>query len=335
MTASTFTTVMTTMTKALCLWSLLGTGTALEVVNNLNHQREGRCAVQSPGPCPVARCPPTPPGCSLDEDTLLVNERGDCCPALCRFVDASGKECRGGDAPASLALYPNPELTEQPRQLGSGIQFEDGLTDSEKAAITRVIEKSHSAQSERGWASCITGYCCPAKVACFASTCWIPIVGLACAACEFVKCDRRLDFATEVPAAPRQLGSGIQFEDGLTDSEKAAIARVIDNSHSELRGSSCLAKTACFASTCWIPFVGIACLACEAIKCDRRLDLVTEVPAPRQLGSDTSCLTCMESCLLQGFTDLTCENTCANECGNDRRQLPPVGGLRRHLSKAA
>ena len=51
------------------------------------------------------------------------------CPALCRFVDASGKECRGGDAPASLALYPNPELTEQPRQLGREIQFEDGLID--------------------------------------------------------------------------------------------------------------------------------------------------------------------------------------------------------------
>ena len=74
-------------------------------------------------------------------------------------------------------------------------------------------------------------------------------MGIVCLACEAIKCDRRLDLVTEVPAAPRQLGSGIQFDDGLTDSEKAAITRVIDNS-----------------------------------------------------DSATSCLTCMESCLLQGFT---------------------------------
>ena len=138
------------------------------------------------------------------------------------------------------------------------------------------------------------------------------------------------------------LCNDIQFQDGLADSEKAAITRVIDNSHSELRGSSCAAKTACYASTCWIPFVGIACLACDKINCDRRLDFATEVPAPRQLSSaGTSCYTCMTSCFPQVGSQKTCENACKNECSSDRRQLSahdnarPVSGLRRRLSKAA
>ena len=41
----------------------------------------------------------------------------------------------------------------------------------------------------------------------------------------------------------------------------------------ESRGSdSCPAKTACNAATCWIPFVGVACLACDDIKCSRSVE---------------------------------------------------------------
>ena len=104
----------------------------------------------------------------------------------------------------------------------------------------------------------VRGSSCPAKTACYVSTCWIPFVGVACLACDAIQCRRD---ATE---------NTVSFESNLSADQKVRIMEIraeTDPSSPVVRGSSCTAKTACYVSTCWIPFVGVACLACDAIQC--------------------------------------------------------------------
>lgn len=81
-----------------------------------------------------------------------------------------------------------------------------------------------------------------------------------------------------------ETGFSIKFDVGLSEEEKDSIVEVIvgmanphlaadGNNRRALRGMdyhrrlSCSEQTACYVASCWVPIVGVACLACKAIDC--------------------------------------------------------------------
>ena len=161
--------------------------------------------------------------------------------------------------------------------LPNGMQFEAGLTPEQQVRVAELVNSSGDtvqAFSRRGAA-------CPRRDACKAVACHFPFVGLACLACQAVPCNRRRDVGEGIPAGQETANffpaiyEAMQAEVSLAPEQKilfaqalAANAMVPTESNSVRRASdSCAAKTACYASVCPIPFLGLACLACSNVKC--------------------------------------------------------------------
>jgi hypothetical protein len=77
-------------------------------------------------------------------------------------------------------------------------------------------------------------------------------------------------------------GMRIKFDKGLSEKQRDAILDVLlgitkdGKTRSNTRATcsdgspepgSCGSKTACYAASCWVPIIGVACLACNAINC--------------------------------------------------------------------
>ena len=87
-------------------------------------------------------------------------------------------------------------------------------------------------------------------------------------------------------------GVSVGFEPGLTREQQSRLlgmvpeimeAQALSSVEGVARRSTCAAKTACYIATCPIPFLGISCLACDAIKCRREaepvnVDVVAQPP---------------------------------------------------------
>ena len=139
-------------------------------------------------------------------------------------------------------------------QLPAGMQFEQGLTTDQQFRIAAIVNRSPAQSLSSG--------SCSAKTACYAATCWIPFVGVACLACDNIDCGNgRRDVGSPM------LPPGIHFEEGLTADQQIRLSEIVNSPVQSLSSGSCAAKTACYAATCWIPFVGVACLACDNIQC--------------------------------------------------------------------
>ena len=79
----------------------------------------------------------------------------------------------------------------------------------------------------------------------------------------------------------------VGFEPGLTSAQIAQLTAMVPDiiaAQTELSGAaqnniapslttgglarrSCTDQTACYASTCWVPFLGVSCIGCSSISC--------------------------------------------------------------------
>ena len=66
------------------------------------------------------------------------------------------------------------------------------------------------------------------------------------------------------------------------------------------RRSTCAAKTACCIATCPIPFLGISCLACDAIKCRREAEpsQAVSLTLPENLGFEPGLTSAQQQALV-------------------------------------
>eukprot|EP00122_Pirum_gemmata_P008773 Pgem_evm1s8094 len=80
----------------------------------------------------------------------------------------------------------------------------------------------------------------------------------------------------------------VKFETGVTNAQKTAIAKIVKESlpTTRKRRSTCAEKTACYAD-CWVPIVGVACLTCDEINCDRRRSVTFPDPSNVMIGFET------------------------------------------------
>ena len=202
-----------------------------------------------------------------------------------------------------------PQVAETYRFVPNGMPmgFEPGLTREQQARISQILSDVLEAQVHHSEVQVARRDTCAARTACYVSTCWVPFVGIACLACDEVRCRREaeLDVAqpkysqagTDFVSIPENMGFEpgltreqqvaetyifvpdglpVGFEPGLTREQQARISQILSDvleaqvHHSEVqvaRRDTCAARTACYVSTCWVPFVGIACLACDEVRC--------------------------------------------------------------------
>ena len=106
---------------------------------------------------------------------------------------------------------------------------------------------------------------CPTKTACYAATCWIPFVGVACLACGDIKCSRSVE--SQVDELESFLPANIHFDtnEDLSINDKLVLIHVLEENTVPVDNndiSMCLGKYKCYI-TC----VGELCILCEQIKC--------------------------------------------------------------------
>mmetsp|Transcript_16361 Transcript_16361/g.18863 ORF Transcript_16361/g.18863 Transcript_16361/m.18863 type:complete len:122 (-) Transcript_16361:96-461(-) len=60
--------------------------------------------------CPMAKCREAPQGCRYVFNHYIINELGNCCPALCYVVNDSGDECNYGPTSGSTNIFTLPTV---------------------------------------------------------------------------------------------------------------------------------------------------------------------------------------------------------------------------------